>query len=350
MRRAIGITVCKLLVLTVFLVSNCLVASAQASNEVTLLQETSELLSRLEHSFPELRHPQNSNDNLFYKMYHILNGFITGRIKPVQVIGANETVHIEEIHRYLDMPALMVVLARRIPQKRQSYESLFKLGEQEAKDQATSVLSRLILPYMNKLGEAIEYRSKKKLYPTALLRLPSHLAKRELMVIWDLGEGNLYIHDKFFDHMKSHDFSAIIPDESIDTIFREMLQIIPKEFSKENILKAIRSFPKVLEHVTQPSPICLACIGVLCLLMPFVINFICYYLAQALCILLHLSPQVCAEVEAISLLLAFALMLPTAILIWKICQALVCGKAMSYTYKTGTIALSTAYAFLKTML
>lgn len=291
MRKATVITVCQLLILVLFLVPSCLSVSAQVSNEVSLLQETREMLSKVEHSFPELRYPQNSNSNLFYKMYRILTGFITGSMKPVQVIGANETVYIEDIDRYLDKPTLMVVLANRLPQSRQSSTPLFKLGEQEAKNQVSSVLSRLILPYMNKLGEAIEYRSKKKLYSTTLLRLPSHPAKRELVAIWDLGEGNLYIHEQFFDHMKHHDFSAIIPDESIDTIFREMLQIIPKEFNKESILKAIRSFPNVLEHVTQPSPICLACIGVLCLLMPFVINFICYYLAQALCILLHLSDR-----------------------------------------------------------
>lgn len=338
--------------------------SSTSTGIKVLNKNTSKMLARVRTTFPELNESRKREDGIFVRLFHLLKGMADGSIQPLQVISStqsqqqNSFIDVKDVHKYLEKPTLIAVIANELPKRRMSSSiepHLFQLGKSfRAQEQQLkkSIFSRIILPYMNRMGEIIEKRSGKNLYPITFERLPNRLAKRELMAVWDMGSGTLFIHNKFYEQfVNDQDFEDSISEESLIEFYENILKSgIPTDFSKEGLMRAIRGVPETLSHLTaRPSAICLACLIVLSLFMPFLVNYVCYYLAQAICAALKLPFDTCIDVEVGSLILAFILTFPTALFVWRLCHATICGKSMTIAYKTGMMTLAAGFVYIKTM-
>jgi len=284
------------------------------------------------------------------------------------------------IYQAYDLPAMSLPPSRP--------KSMFQLGKFESNQiPQDSILNRLILPYMNFMGKVMSLRSHQSSIlnrlRVTLRRMPKSSNKHmmhsrssmlrgskhkkpiqdeskkkswiPLVAIWDMtdpSDTQLFLHDQFFrvfTETGDETFQST-SDQTITKIFEDMLEIMPAEITKDNLMKMVRGMSKVFSKLSSsPSAICLACMVVLSMFMPLLLNYVCYYIAEAMCPVLHLSDDQCMQMEVASLAVVVVLILPTAFVIWRLCHKTVCGNSMAYIYQTGAVALGTLYSSLRNM-
>jgi hypothetical protein len=311
-----------------------------------LNRETCQIVKELQNTFPELNDKQTNNANdMFRHSFNILKGFTTGSIKPIHII--QNITNIQDIHNYLPKPTLIAVVASKVPQGRAPDEQLFQLDSMERNP--SSLLHTLFIPYMNILAKSVESKAKKPLYATKLARLPSHLATRELIAIYDIGNGVLWIHETFFETFKDPTLLDLVPAKVIVETYEKMMKIIPDELSTKKMMNAIQMIPDFISQLSGPTALCIACMSVLNIVVPFILNYICYYIAAAVCVMYKLPQEQCTKLEASSLMVAFALTFPAAVVIWKVCHTTVCVKQGTLLFRVGTTSAKAMLSFVKSV-
>lgn len=245
--------------------------------------------------------------------------------------------------------AIIYVIANGVPKPRPEHDTLLFQIEQET---LPSAMIDFFAQHMNTIALQMEQQSGIRLATTIIKRIPNEWYQNrtlgDMLLVYDLQQGHLYIHESFFDALDG--VTGLFPIERIQDSYHHMLQWIMAypNMTRYDMVKLILNFP-ILLHNMGVTIICAMCIGVLCVLTPFLLNYLLYDMAQLMCSTLHLSFEACVGLELTSLMIAYVMIYPAALAILFLCKRSICSATGGMMLKTGIVSVSAMMTYIASL-
>ena len=304
-------------------------------------------MDEFEERFPELVSDQQTCDaslesppeGILYSMYSLVKRLALGQTKALQVV--QNVTDFERLHDKLGQPTLVAVVVNKLPSPRKQYEPIIKYGEVSSKRRplAKRMLESVFIPHMNNLAIEFEKRIQNRylnsnitLGTVTLRKLPDELAKDDLIAVYSVAYGNLYIHQAFFDVMER--LSDTFTLEDLEKTFGSIQDALPGQFvAKEMIYTLLLQLPALVVANFGLSITCVACLAGFSMLTPLILNYLLYEIASITCSVLHLPLQACLGIELGALMISYVMLYPAAAIIFYACKKYVCGSSLRFVFQ-----------------
>ncbi len=313
--------------------------------------------------------------DIISKLIQLLKALVIGQAAMVQVDQFSDSVPLTDMYHYQQKPSVVSMLIP-IAAPDANITMDFCDGKRPSKDQiieldpsyvATAPLfvKQFLIPQMNKLALKMEKKNdyQCKFHSISIVPIPDEVLtqdfNRYLVAIVDARMVHIekyaitfYVHPMFLNVWNTED--TVFDQQLLEYLFKKADKMLPNKLTVGSFLELFKEMPKVVLEACQKfgmSKACAACLILLCLLVPFFWNYFFFEMATVVCSLLKLPAQTCIGIQLTSFMLAYIMIYPSSVAIFRFCKHKVCTSGIvNFLFKDAPVlSYSWTISFLKSL-